>query len=57
MAKIIQNLNGRRTIRLSTDDVICIVREYQNIIQGSNTYKELRSKLNNCELYLPEDVF
>ena len=31
MAQIIENLKGRRSIRLNTDDIINIVREYQNI--------------------------
>ena len=30
MAKIIENKIGRRSVRLSTDDIISVVREYQN---------------------------
>ena len=29
MAKIIENLNGRRTIRLSVDDVFMVIGQYQ----------------------------
>lgn len=56
MAKILENFNGRRNIRLNTDDVINIVREYQNITNGSYSYEEIRKKLNSFELYLPEDL-
>ena len=57
MAKIIENLSGRNTIRLSVDDVINVVREYQNITINSNSYEEIRAKLNKTEFYLPEDLF
>ncbi len=56
MAKIIENKKGRRIIRLNTDDIINIVREYQNNICGIYDYLEVRNKLNNIELYLPEEV-
>lgn len=57
MAKIIENLSGRNTIRLSVDDVINVVREYQNITVNSTSYEEIRVKLNKTEIYLPEDLF
>jgi len=56
MAKIIENSFGRRNIRLNTDDIINIVREYQAISTGSISYNEIRDKLNKAELYLPEDI-
>ncbi len=56
MAQIIENFKGRRTIRLNTDDVINIVREYQNISLGAGNYNEIRERLNKFELYLPEDL-
>ncbi len=56
MAKILENSKGRRMIRLTTDDVISIVREYQNIVSGYYNYKDLRKKLDEVELYLPEEV-
>ena len=55
MAEIIENLHGRRLIRVSTDDVISLVREYQNYACESTSYEEIRSKLDKAELYLPED--
>lgn len=57
MAQIIENVSGRRSIRLNTNDVISIVREYQHLTSGCETYIEIREKLNNFELYLPEDIF
>ena len=56
MAVIIENFKGRRTIRLNINDIINIVREYQNITAGSYTYNEIRDKLGKTELYLPEDI-
>ncbi len=56
MAKIIENLNGRRIIRLNTNDIINIVREYQNITSGLCNYESIRSKLDIIDLYLPEDI-
>ena len=56
MAKIIENFSGRRNIRLNTDDIINIVREYQNITININNYNDIRCKLDNIELYLPEDI-
>ncbi len=57
MAKIIENKNGRRIIGLNTDDIIDIVREYQNITQGCDSYEEIRLKLKSRDIYIPEDIF
>ena len=56
MAKIIENLKGRRNIRLNENDIIDIVKEYQKTTVGSLTYQEIREKLKNIELYIPEDI-
>ena len=56
MAKIIENSKGRRLIRLNTDDVINIVREYQTLTINSYDYEETRKKLEKSEFYLPEDI-
>lgn len=56
MAVIIENTFGRRNIRLNTNDIIDIVREYQNISKGSISYEEIRTKLNKVEFYLPEEI-
>lgn len=57
MAKIIENNKGRRMVKLNPNDIINVVREYQNISVGVNDYNELRGRLNNFEIYLPEDLF
>ena len=54
MAVIVENLHGRRLVRLSTDDVISIVKTYQTIACESS-YEETRRKLDSSELYVPED--
>ncbi len=56
MAKIIENFSGRRSIRLNTNDIINIVREYQNISTGAISYEDIRNRLDKFELYLPEDM-
>lgn len=55
MATIVENQNGRRLIRVSTDDVIALVREYQNISCLTASYEETRKELDKRDLYLPED--
>ena len=57
MATIIENRKGRRIIRVSTDDIISLVREYQICACSCSTYSEIRRKLNNKDIYIPEDVW
>lgn len=56
MARILENSSGRRSIILSTDDVISIVREYQKITYGINSYGQIRQKLNSKKICLPEEI-
>lgn len=56
MAEIIENMHGRRLIRVSTDDVISLVKTYQTIACESESYSKIREKLDKTELYIPEDV-
>lgn len=56
MAKIIDNNLGRRTILLNTNDIVNIVREYQNVCVGKFSYQEVRNILDELEFYLPEDM-
>lgn len=56
MAKIIENNLGRRTILLNTNDIVNIVREYQNVCVGKFSYQEVRNILDKLEFYLPEDM-
>ncbi|MBQ2644245.1 hypothetical protein IJG14_01565 [bacterium] len=56
MARIIDNNNGRRNILLNVDDVLSLVREYQQITQGLKTYDEIRQILQSNKFYLPEEI-
>ena len=56
MAIVIDNPTGRRMIRLSIDDILSIVSMYQQKCNCKNlTYNEIREKLRELDIYLPED--
>ncbi len=55
MARIIESTtNTRRTIQLSTDDIISIVQEYQQLTNKYRYLQEIRDILENKVIYLPE---
>lgn len=54
MAKIIEG--KRRIIRLSTEDVLNIIREYQQITRKSCCYEHTRELLGKNPLFIPEEV-
>ena len=55
MARIIDSLTGsRRTIQLTTDDVISIVREYQQLSHKLRDLEDIRDLLENRVIYIPE---
>jgi len=56
MARIIENLSGRRTIKLSTQDIISVVQQYQIIVGRNRDYSDITSLLQDYALFLPEDV-
>ncbi|MEI7473543.1 MAG: hypothetical protein WCK67_02085 [bacterium] len=57
MARIIDNPNGRRAIRLTTDDILMIVTMYQQRCNCKEyTYDEVRDALAKSCFYLPEDM-
>ena len=57
MARIIESENCvRRMIKLSTDDIIAVVREYQRYINQKTDYMQTRDVLENTVIYIPEDV-
>ena len=57
MAKIIEsNKNERRTISLTTDDIISIVQEYQQLTKGLKYLESIRDILSDKVLYLPESL-
>ncbi len=57
MARIIENVDGKRKmIKLSTDDIISVIREYQSITYGCNSFSDIRSALSDTVIFIPEDV-
>lgn len=57
MARIIENdLSKRRTIKLSVDDVLTVVREYQRIIPRNSDYLDIRNFLSDTVIFLPEEI-
>lgn len=55
MARIIEtSKNCRRTVQLSTNDIISIVQEYQQLVKGYKNIEDIRDILENRVLYLPE---
>ena len=53
MARIIEG--ERRLIKLTVDDVLSVVREYQKTVQKSCCYDHTRELLSKRGFYLPED--
>lgn len=56
MARIIENEQGRRLVRMSVDDIISVVREYQRVVKNPRTYEGIRMILSQACMYLPEDI-
>ena len=54
MAKIIEN--ERRIIRLTADDILNIVKEYQRLTHKSCCYEHTREILKKNPIFLPEDL-
>ena len=56
MARIIESsVNSRRMIKLSTNDIISIVQEYQQIAKGAKYIDNIRTLLEDRVIFLPED--
>jgi len=57
MARIIEtNDSKRRIIRLSSADVMSVVREYQNNVRRKAGFEEVQDKLADIVIYVPEDI-
>lgn len=56
MAKIIENKKGRRMVKMSVDDIICVVREYQRMVKNPRTCEGIRMILSQACMYLPEEL-
>ena len=57
MARILENDFGRRNIKVSTDDIISIVREYQRLVGVGKNYDEIRNILDQNNIFLVEDLW
>ena len=57
MARIIETTSeNRRLIKMSVDDIISIVRDYQRIVPRNSNIIDARSYLSDTVIYIPEDV-
>ena len=57
MARIIENFtNKRRIIKLSTNDILSVVRDYQRIVPRGINSEMVREYLDDTVIYLPEEV-
>ena len=57
MARIIESQVGaRRIIKMSTEDILSIIRDYQRIVPRSADIDEARSYLDDTVIFIPEDV-
>ena len=57
MARIIESQSGtRRLIKMSVDDIISIVRDYQNIVPRNASIEDVRSYLSDTVIFIPEEI-
>ena len=57
MARIIESSSSaRRIIKLSTEDILSIVKEYQLIVPRYSDENTARNYLNDKVIFIPEDV-
>ncbi|MBO7671931.1 hypothetical protein J6S88_00825 [bacterium] len=56
MAKIIEFTKSRRMVKLSTEDVIQVVKHYQSVTKGFKDVQIVRLLLNDSEFYIPEEI-
>ena len=57
MARIIETTNGqRRIIKMSTDDIISIVQDYQRIVPRFSDSETARNYLSDKVIYIPEEI-
>ena len=57
MARIIETEHGsRRLIKLSTEDIISVVKDYMRIAPRSSSIEDVRSSLADTVIYIPEDI-
>ena len=54
MARIIEG--QRRIIKMSVDDILNIVREYQQVTRQACCYEHKRELLRKAKFYVPEEL-
>lgn len=55
MARIIESSSeGRRIIKMSADDILSVVREYQRIVPRGAASEEARNYLSDTVVFIPE---
>ena len=53
MARIIEG--KRRIVQISTDDVIAIIRQYQQLTHNACCYEHIREILDKNKFFIPEE--
>ena len=57
MARIIETKKGtRRMIKMSTEDILSVVQDYQRIVPRHSTIADARNYLADTVIFIPEDV-
>lgn len=57
MARIIESATGeRRIIKMSVDDILSIVQDYQRIVPRFSNSESARNYLSDTVIFIPEDI-
>ena len=57
MARILESQTGsRRIIRLSVEDIISIVKDYQRIVPRFSSINDARIYLSDEVIFIPEEI-
>ena len=57
MARIIESSTGtRRMIKMSVDDILAIVKDYQRIVPRSCDAEDVRNYLSDTVIFIPEEI-
>ena len=57
MARIIETqTSARRLIKMSVDDIISIVKDYQRIVPRHSGIEDARDYLADTVIYIPEEI-
>ena len=54
MARIIES-SGRRIIKMSVDDIISMVQDYQRIVPRACSAEDVRNYLSDTVIFIPEE--